>query len=252
MPLLSIAGGTLFAERIGSGPPRILALHGWGRRGSDFSAALDGLDALCVDLPGFGASPEPPEAMGSHGYARLLAPALDIFEQAPVAVGHSFGGRVAVALEHDRPGSLAGLVLAGVPLLRRLGHRRKPPLAYRVARAAHGVGLLGEEAMERRRRRHGSADYRAATGVMRDVLVRAVNESYEEELEGLKPPVHLLWGADDREVPVSVAQEACRLIGAGGGWVELEILDGVGHHVPLQAPEATRRAVERMLERAGG
>lgn len=251
MPLLSIADGTLFAERLGTGTPRVLALHGWGRRGSDFTAALAGLDALSLDLPGFGASPPPAQAIGAHGYARLIAPALDLFDGPPVVVGHSFGARVAVALQPDRPGSCAGLVLAGAPLVHRPGRRRKPPLAYRVARAGHRLGLVGDDAMERRRRRHGSADYRAASGVMRQILVQAVNESYEKELAGLDLPVHLLWGADDREVPVEVAEKARSLIEAGGAPVELEILDGVGHHVPIRAPEALRRAVHRMLERTG-
>lgn len=105
--------------------------------------------------------------------------------------------------------------------------------------------------MERRRRRHGSADYRAVTGVMREVLVRVVNESYEEELARLDLPVHLLWGADDREVPVEVGEKARTLIATGGAPVELEILEGVGHHVPIRAPGDTRRAVDRMLERTG-
>lgn len=249
MPLVSIADGALFGERLGSGAPRILALHGWGRRGSDFAAALDGLDVLSLDLPGFGASPPPPQAMGAHGYAHLVAPALELFESQPLVVGHSFGGRVAVALQHDRPGSCAGLVLVGTPLVHRPGRRSKPPLAYRLARSAHRLGLIGEERMESRRRRHGSADYRAVTGVMRDVLVTVVNESYEEELGTLGVPVHLLWGADDREVPVGVAEEARRLIAAGGDPVEMDVLEGIGHHVPLQAPGATRRVVTEMLER---
>lgn len=103
--------------------------------------------------------------------------------------------------------------------------------------------------MERQRRRHGSSDYRAVAGVMRDVLVRVVNESYEEELGGLSVPVQLLWGADDQEVPVAVAREAQRLIRAAGGTVDLEVLEGVGHHLPLHAPKEMRAAVERMLDR---
>lgn len=248
MPLVSIAGGALFAERLGSDPPRVLALHGWGRRGSDFSAALDGIDALALDLPGFGASPAPPGAMGADGYAELIAPVLDEFDHPPVVVGHSFGGRVAVAQEHRSPGSAAGLVLVASPLVRRPGGRRSP-VAFRMARAANRAGLLSDEAMERRRRRHGSADYRAATGVMREVLVRAVNESYEGELARLGVPVHLLWGEDDTEVPVTVAEEAARVITRAGGSVELELLPGVGHHVPLAAPDRLREVVAAMLER---
>lgn len=155
-----------------------------------------------------------------------------------------------MARQHRFPGSAAGLVLTGAPLL-RLGERRKPPVAYRIVRLAHRMGLISDERMERERRRRGSADYRAAQGVMRDILVKVVNESYEEELSGLGVPVHLLWGADDTEVPVAVAEEAQRIVAASGAPVTCEVIEGVGHHVPLQAPEALRKAVESMLERVG-
>lgn len=249
MSLISIDGGALFAERLGTGPPRILALHGWARRGADFIPALSGLDALALDLPGFGASPAPTEVTGAAGYAEMIAPAFALFDAPPVIVGHSFGGRVAVAREFLHPGSAAGLVLVGSPLVRRSGPRRRPPLVYRLARLAHRAGVLSGEAFERQKRRHGSADYRAAVGVMRDILVKVVNESYESELAGLGVPVHLLWGAEDAEVPVEVGERAARLIIEAGGEAELATLPGVGHHVPLKAPDALRAAVEAMVER---
>lgn len=248
MPLISIDDGALFAERLGSAPPRILALHGWGRRGADFAGALAGLDAICLDLPGFGASPPPPTPIGAAGYAEAIGAVFDLFDSPPVVVGHSFGGRVAVARQHGWPGSAAGLVLVGTPLVPRSdAPRRRPPFAYRAARLANRWGLLSDEAMERRRRRYGSADYRAATGVMRDILVIAVNESYEAELADLDAPVKLLWGENDTEVPVEVAGRAAELIRAGGAEADLEILTGVGHHVPIQAPDRLRSAVEEML-----
>ncbi len=55
--------------------------------------------------------------------------------------------------------------------------------------------------MERARRRHGSADYLAAQGVMRDVLVRLVNERYEDTLAAVQCPVELVWGDDDQRRP---------------------------------------------------
>jgi pimeloyl-ACP methyl ester carboxylesterase len=250
MPLISIAGGALFAERFGSGPPTVLALHGWGRRGSDFAASLGGFDAVALDLPGFGASPPPAQPLGAAGYADLIAPALDLFEQPPVAVGHSFGGRVAVARQAAEPGSFSGLVLAGSPLVRRGGRRRPPAPAYRLVRLANRLGIVSDERLEAEKRRRGSADYRAATGVMRDVLVTVVNESYESELGSIRAPVMLLWGADDTEVPVPVAERAAELLEAAGATVALEVLHGVGHHVPLRAPEALRRAVAAMLSEA--
>ena len=106
-------------------------------------------------------------------------------------------------------------------------------------------GVVGEDRLERARRRHGSADYRAAHGVMRDVLVRLVNERYDDALDALACPVELVWGDDDIDVPVSVARRlAERIPGA-----HLELVPGAGHLVPVQAPGAVRAAVERALAR---
>lgn len=246
MALRAFAGGALFAETIGPGSPRVLALHGWGRRGADFRDSLDGLGALAADLPGFGASPPPSEVLGAEGYARSIEPLLDEFEVPPVVVGHSFGGRVAVCLAAAKPDRVGPLVITAAPLV-RLAPTRKPSPGYRALRALHRLGLVSERRMEQVRRERGSADYRAATGLMRDILVRAVNESYETELGRLHTPVTLLWGERDREVPVAVAEAAQGLIIEAGGEATLEVLPDVGHLVPIEAPLALRRVVEAAL-----
>jgi pimeloyl-ACP methyl ester carboxylesterase len=243
MALKSVANG-VFAESHGSWPPRVVALHGWGRRGSDFDRVLEGLDAIAIDLPGFGASPGPGSATGARGYAALLQPVLADLPEPPVLVGHSFGGRVAVCLASTVP--VKGLVLTGVPLIRRQTSA-SPALAFRLVRWAHRIGLVSAQRMERERRRRGSEDYRSAEGVMRDVLVTAVNESYEAELESLDAPVRLVWGSDDTEVPTKVADEAIAIIRSKGTAAELKVLDGVGHLVPTAAPDALRRAIDEML-----
>ena len=250
--LKSFADGAIFGETLGSGPPRVLALHGWRRERGDFRRALDGVDALALDLPGFGASPPPPAAWGSGEYAAALIPVLDSFDAPPVVLGHSFGGRVAVHLAAAVPDRVAALVLTGVPLLRPAsagsgsGAGRKPPLGFRVARALHRRGLLPDDRMEALRRRHGSADYRAATGVMREVLVRVVNETYEEQLRAVQCPVELVWGDDDTAAPIDVAQRAAEILGPERA--TLTVLPGAGHLTPSTAPDALRDAVTRRLE----
>ncbi|MDQ3573540.1 MAG: alpha/beta hydrolase [Actinomycetota bacterium] len=242
--LRSFADGQLFGAAHGVTPASVLALPGWARTHRDFDATLEGLDAIAVDLPGFGASPEPPEAWGGAGYAEAVAPVLDEMARPAVVVGHSFGGRVAVHLALLRPERVAALVLTGVPLLRRPGSSpAKAALAYRAARALHRRGLVGERAMGALRERYGSADYRAAKGIMRQVLVRVVNETYEEQLAAVACPVELVWGEDDAEVPVTVAEAASRLLADAS----LTVVPGAGHMVPQRAPAELRDAVTRHL-----
>jgi len=245
--LRALADGALFAEAYGDGPPRVLALHGWGRRGSDFAPSMAGFDALAVDLPGFGATPAPEEVLGAEGYARIVAPVLETFDTPPVVVGHSFGGRIAVCLAAAHPDRVGSLVITGAPLV-RLGSGPGPSAAYRMLRFLNKIGLIGDVRMEEIRRSRGSADYRAATGAMREILVKVVNESYEPQLKELQNRVVLLWGEDDHEVPVTVAEQALRIIRQAGGTAELEVLPGVGHLVPTQAPEAISRVLAEELE----
>jgi pimeloyl-ACP methyl ester carboxylesterase len=242
LALRSFADGALFAEVLGEGAPGILALHGWGRRGSDFRRALSDLPVLAPDLPGFGASPAPSEVIGAQGYARALAPMLDAFTDPVLVVGHSFGGRVAMRLAAEHPDRIASVILTGVPLL-RLHAPRKPSMAYRLLRLGNRMGLVPDEVMERRRRRSGSADYRAASGIMRDILVKVVGETYEEELRSVTHPIHLLWGSNDREVSVEVARRAMSIREDAGLPVSLEVVEGVGHLLPLEAPDRLRSAV---------
>jgi pimeloyl-ACP methyl ester carboxylesterase len=149
---------------------------------------------------------------------------------------------VAVCLSTSVP--VSALVLTGVPLLAR-NQQRRPGRAFRLMRLANRIGVLSDQRMERERRRRGSADYRAATGVMRDVLVRAVNESYEDELDLVSCPVSMVWGAEDREVPIEVAERVKERLSARGVAVSLTALAGVGHFVPTESPAALTAGLRR-------
>jgi pimeloyl-ACP methyl ester carboxylesterase len=239
------AFGSVFGEQTGSGSPRVLALPGWMRRRSDFAATLEGLDALTIDLPGFGgSSPEPPEAMGAAGYAKAVQPALDACDDGVVLLGHSFGGRVAVHLAADRPDKVAAVVLTGVPLLHRAGRRSQPPAWYRAVRWLNRKGVVPDARMEKLRNDRASADYRNASGVMRGVLVTVVNESYEDVLPRVHRPVELVWGDPDPDVPVEVAERAASLF---GGPTRLTLVPGAGHLTPATAVPALREALHRHL-----
>jgi pimeloyl-ACP methyl ester carboxylesterase len=242
----SFGEGKILAERTGEGPVSVIGLHGWARSREDLAGSLAGLDALAVDLPGFGLSPEPPTAWGTWEYADQVAEVIRGLDRPQVLLGHSFGGRVAVKLAAASPELVCGVVLTGVPLLHRQPAGARPAVPFRLARWGRRHGLLSEARMEIFRQRYGSQDYRRATGVMRSVLVRVVNESYEDDLARITCPVELVWGSNDTVIPVQVARDACALIRDA----RLQVIEGSGHMTPLSAPGELRKSVCRLLHAA--
>ncbi len=243
--MLTVLAGDVLADRTGVDPARVLALHGWGRTGDDFASVVAGTDALAVHLPGFGRTEPPPDVWGSPQYAEHLAAALA--GTGPyVVVGHSFGGRVAVRLAAAHPELVSALVLTGVPLVRTAAPPR-PRLALRVAKRLHAARLLPSSVVERLRRSGGSADYTAAQGVMRGVLVRVVGEDYTADLAQLagRLPVHLVWGEADDAAPLAGARLAAVALGA-----EVEVVPGAGHLLEGELAAAVRRRLLAALEDA--
>jgi pimeloyl-ACP methyl ester carboxylesterase len=254
--LKSFAGGQIFGAIWGSGAATVVALHGWQRSHADFDGVFgdpefaDTHCAIGLDLFGFGATPPPPEPWGADEYARHLLPLFegaDRLAERVTIVGHSFGGRVGVRLAALVPDRIDRLVLTGAPLLVREGPRPSPALSYRLGRFLHRRGLVGDNRMEALRQRHGSPDYRAAQGVMRDVFVKELSEraaAGADDLAAVGCPVDLIWGAEDREVPVEVADRAQGMLRSS----TLVTLPGIGHLTPTEAPGALRQSVLRRAD----
>lgn len=254
MRLRAPADGAILADLDGDGPPAVVALHGWGRDRGDLAAvcrlvAAEHTTTASLDLPGFGGAPDPPAAWGAADYADVAARAIGELgvdaEHPVVLLGHSFGGRVAVCLAAAHPDLVAGLVLVGVPLLRLDdGARSRPAWRFRLGRRLHRLGLVSDARMEALRRRHGSADYAAAQGVVREVLVRLVAETYEDELRSVRAPTAFVWGERDTAAPPEVAERAAALVADARG---VDVVAGATHDVHREHPERVADAVQALL-----
>ena len=237
----ALGSSSWVGEKSGTGEPRVIALHGWSRTGADFHRIVDGVDALALHLPGFGPTSSPPAAWTPADYADELAKALQ--GMPPVVVlGHSFGGRIAVRLAARHPECVKAVVLTGVPLT-RVSAKKKPAMAYRVGRALHTLRLLPESAMEALRQKYGSADYKAASGVMREILVKAVGEDYLSDAALVKAPVWMVWGELDGPAPLAAAERAL----AHFPRATLRVVAGAGHLLEGSLEEAVKTAVHDAL-----
>ncbi len=221
----------------------IVYLHGWGRSRRDFAAVARYRPGMSPDLPGFGSSVQPSEAMGSRGYATVLQEAVTEWtgSKRVLLVGHSFGGRVALQIAAAAPDSVCGLIVSGTPLFRDQTSR-KPPLLYRTIRKLNRLGLASDSRLASARKRYGSADYLAASGVMRETLVRVVNESYETELAEIRCPTVFVWGRSDAAAPIEDARRAQRIV---DGSILKE--RDCGHDVHLEHPGLFVEMIDRLV-----
>lgn len=241
--LTTVGTSSLVAEKFGTGSPEVVALHGWGRTGADFASILAPHNALALHLPGFGPAPAPPTAWSSADYAREIAQALESVGPT-VLLGHSFGGRIAVRLAAAYPHLVRHLVLTGVPLT-RVHHVSKPRLAFRVVRALRRAHLVPESVLENARQKYGSADYRAATGVMRDILVGVVAEDYLDDAARVTCPVTLVWGEHDKPAPLAAAERAMEFFPQA----TLRVVSGASHLLEGTLEQEVASAVSDALRK---
>jgi pimeloyl-ACP methyl ester carboxylesterase len=235
--LETLGSSSFVGEKFGHSPLRVIALHGWGRTGTDFAKILDGQDALALHLPGFGQTEPPDRAWSTSDYADQLAVAMA--GSGPVVLlGHSFGGRIALRLAAKYPELVSHLILTGVPLT-RVAAPRKPAIGFTVAKRLYRWGVLSERAMEQARNRYGSLDYREAVGVMRDILVKTVSEDYLEDAARVTSPTTLVWGELDTAAPLFMAERALEYFPNA----TLRVVTGASHLLAGNLEEDVRRAV---------
>jgi pimeloyl-ACP methyl ester carboxylesterase len=234
------------AERFGSGPDRVLALHGWGRTRADWAPVLERTGGLALDLRGFGSAPAPGEGWNTENYAGDLLPLVESLDR-PVLVGHSFGGRIAARIAANHPDVVGGLLLTGTPLVRR-GGTSQPPLGFRLAKLGRRIGVISEVRMEAARNKYGSADYRNAHGVLRGVLVKTVNEQYDDVIAKLRDfpgRIELVWGEHDTAAPADLAAQLAERTGG-----TLTVVPNAGHLLEPALAATVGERIETMLQRS--
>lgn len=237
---VEIEGLSVRYLRAGEGPPAIV-LHGWGARIETVASIVEALAPVAtvyaLDLPGFGESDPPPRPWGVEDYARLLSRFLDALAIEPPAalVGHSNGGRVAIALAATEPQKVSRLLLidsAGIRPRRGPSYYRKVAMAKVGKHAARWLGAPGLRLRELLVGRAASADYAATAPQMRPTFVRLVNADLRGLLPKIAAPTLLIWGANDTATPVSDGQLMERLIPDAG----LVVFEGAGHYSYLEQP----------------
>jgi len=243
----------------GVGPPALL-LHGLGGSASSIAPLVPALlprspRVVLLELPGHGRSPQPargPLSAREYG-AVVIACAEEMAREhgrKVVLIGNSLGGALALFAAHERPDLCAGVVgmnPAGAELsdeamtalprafddpnqgaaqMARLLFHRTPWPFWLVARdfARHWGTPTVQRILDDAR---AGNDRSLGLHVLTDIHV----------------PVLILWGAEDRLLPLRSVEDFARIAGA-----RVEMLRGCGHIPQLEKPALTRRAVAGFVD----
>lgn len=234
----------------------VLLLHGWGANIELFRPLIGVLSGrytvLAPDLPGFGNSEEPETPWCVDDYVDFVIDFLAQFRcRKVILLGHSYGGRIIIKLANRQglPFSIAKIILvdsAGI-LPKRSAKSKLRQRCFKLCKGVLSlppVAKLCPDALENFRKRMGSADYAAASPIMRQTLVRSVNEDLQPLLPGIKPPTLLVWGREDTATPLSDGECMEQLIPGSG----LVVLDHAGHYAFLDQQYTFHKVMCSFLE----
>ena len=258
---------------IGDGPA-VVFLHGlsgcWQNWLENIAPLAADHRVVALDLPGFGESPMPPAAAISvSGYARTVANLLDTMgvEQATI-VGNSMGGFVGCEMAIRFPQRMQRLVLvAGAGLsLRHMRHERRTGLRARaenllffaLGRLARHTDLVVRSRRLRRgllllivahpERLSGPLILEQAHGAGRPGFAGALDAMtaypIRDRLGEIACPTLIVWGQEDRLVPVRDASEFEWLIRDA----RKLIYPDTGHMVMLERPARFNADVRAFIE----
>lgn len=248
--------------------PALVLVHGLGGAASNWTELAPALAVsrrvVVPELAGHGRSDPLPDASSLDPFAEGVALIAERERlRRAVLVGHSLGGVVALRLALRRPDAVAGVVLAAAAGISSGTRRARYALSV-LGRLQPGRRLApyrGRVARSRRLRLlvfgyWGVADVtslseRAVTGFMAgpelhtDTVSAAralVADDPRKELDGVRCPCLVLWGADDHQLGLEDAFEYARRLRA-----PLRVIADCGHLLIGERPDACRDAIESFV-----
>lgn len=225
---------------------------------------------VAMDLPGFGHSPMPRERITVSWYARILDGLMgELGIDAAAVVGNSMGGFIAAELAIAFPQRVERLVLvspAGLSTYNHRGATRALPTlkrAERITTAYAGWVVSRAETAARRPgmrnatlglvTRHPSrlpaalvAEQVKGAGKpgFMQALEANVNYDYRERLPEIACPTLIVWGAEDRVIPMRDAAVYAELISGSRKVVYTD----TGHMAMLERPQKFNELLNEFLK----
>ncbi len=224
----------------------VFIFHGWGSNINVFENCINLLSkkycVIAADLPGFGLSDEPKEPWCVDDYVDFATSFIKEFKAKKIILmGHSYGGRIIIKLANRTN----DFEISKIILIDAAGIKPKRKLKYKVKVATFKIlkHLLPQSVVAKLRNKMGSQDYNNASPIMKQTLIKSVNEDLSPLLKNICAETLLVWGKNDTATPLSDGQLMEKEIKGSG----LVVLDG-GHYSFLDSQFVFNKVISSFLE----
>ena len=236
----------------------VVFIHGFGGDLNSWMftqpALAEGRRAVALDLPGHGGADKEVGAGDADMFAAAVADAIAALGLDRVhLVGHSMGGAIALAVAARRPERVASLSLiataglgpeingAFIDAFVRAGRRREAQEA--LAMLVHDPALVSRVMIEETLRYKRLDGVAAALETIARAWFPDGRQAHDllAELGALPVPIQLIWGEDDRIIPLAHAE-------ALAAKLEVHIVDGAGHLPHMEKSGEVNRLIGRFIE----
>ena len=235
--------------------PVVLFLHGWGADHKYFLPIInvikDKYKTYALDLPGHGNSSELIRSFNVDDYKNVVIKFINELNLKNIIfVGHSYGGRIIIKInsEDNIKFNIEKNILidsAGIKKNQTLKTKIKI-FIYKLSKNILNIipnKNKKEELLNKLKTKFGSSDYNNATPIMRETLVKSVNEDLTPLLKNMKETL-LIWGENDKDTPIKDAKIMQREIKNVG----LVVLKGCGHFSFIEDRYTFERVIKSYLK----
>lgn len=233
----------------------VLILPGWGTVANTYLTLINSIstyaNVLCLDMPGFGESEEPKRSWNLDDYIDFIIKFIESqkIEELDL-IGHSNGGRIIIKLmgQENLKFKVNKIILigsAGIVNKKSLRVRLKIKTFKFCKKIAQlkPIKMIFPNLLDKVKNHFGSADYKDANPIMKETMVKLINEDVRNFLPKINVPTLLIWGENDTATPITDAEIMEKMIPDAG----LIKVKGCSHYVFLENPAFVNIVIKNFL-----
>ena len=182
-------------------------------------------------MPGFGLSQEPKDSWDLDNYIDLVIEFINKMNIKTInLIGHSNGGRIILKLmsRSNLDFNVNKIILIGSA---GIVHKKTLKQIFKI-KVYKICKKLFPKYVEKYKNKFESEDYRNASPILKQTMVKLINEDIRVHLPNIKSPTLLIWGQNDTATPIEDAKIIEKHI-PDCGLVEIK---NCSHYVFLEQP----------------